>query len=354
MPIRVNLNGINELDFPIGVDSATTSGGVTTINAAKASASVFGIVEVDGSTITATGGVISAVGGSGNATSLQGVPIVATPPTTGQVLEFNGTDWVPTASAGGGTVTSVALAMPAEFTVSGSPITSSGTFTVTKANENANLVYAGPSSGSAAAPTFRSLVGADLPLATATTAGAVIPDNSTVTISGGVISAVSSSAVVRLGQVVVGVGGSPTITFSSIPGTYTNLRLVITGTQGSGGGSSDLLMQFNGDTGDDYDWTWTGGNGGNGVSSMHMGQMPGGTAGSLPTFVIDIPSYAGTIFNKVAYSAGNINTFGSHVGNFWNFAGDWNNTAAITQLTFTTAFAGSFNQGSTFTLYGFQ
>lgn len=39
--------------------------------------------------------------------------------------------------------------------------------------ENANLVYAGPSSGSAAAPTFRSLVGADLPNPSATTLGGI-------------------------------------------------------------------------------------------------------------------------------------------------------------------------------------
>lgn len=65
--------------------------------------------------------------------------------------------------AGGGSVTSVALSLPAMFTVSGSPITSSGTLTATLANQNANLVFAGPSSGAAAAPTFRALVSADMP-----------------------------------------------------------------------------------------------------------------------------------------------------------------------------------------------
>lgn len=65
-------------------------------------------------------------------------------------------------SPGGGTVTSIALTMPAEFSVSGSPVTTSGTFAVTKANQNANLVYAGPASGPAAAPTFRALVAADV------------------------------------------------------------------------------------------------------------------------------------------------------------------------------------------------
>ncbi len=63
----------------------------------------------------------------------------------------------------GGTVASVALTVPAEFSVSGSPVTSSGTLAVTKANENANTVWAGPTAGSAAAPTFRALVAADIP-----------------------------------------------------------------------------------------------------------------------------------------------------------------------------------------------
>jgi len=66
-------------------------------------------------------------------------------------------------STGSGTVTSVALSMPAEFSVAGSPIVGAGTFAVTKAVQNANLVWAGPASGSAAAPTFRALVTADFP-----------------------------------------------------------------------------------------------------------------------------------------------------------------------------------------------
>jgi hypothetical protein len=64
---------------------------------------------------------------------------------------------------GGGSLTSVALTMPAEFSVAGSPITTSGTLAVTAVAENANTVYAGPSSGSAAAPAFRTLVTADMP-----------------------------------------------------------------------------------------------------------------------------------------------------------------------------------------------
>lgn len=66
-----------------------------------------------------------------------------------------------------GTVLSVALSMPAIFSVSGSPVTGTGTLTATLANQNANLVWAGPTSGGAAAPSFRSLVAADIPSITA-------------------------------------------------------------------------------------------------------------------------------------------------------------------------------------------
>jgi hypothetical protein len=64
---------------------------------------------------------------------------------------------------GAGTVNSVALSMPSEFSVSGSPVTSSGTLAVSRTTQGANLVEAGPASGSAAVPTFRALTAADLP-----------------------------------------------------------------------------------------------------------------------------------------------------------------------------------------------
>jgi len=64
-----------------------------------------------------------------------------------------------------GTVTSVALSVPAEFSVAGSPVTTSGTLAVSKATQSANRVWAGPTSGAAAEPGFRALVAADLPVA---------------------------------------------------------------------------------------------------------------------------------------------------------------------------------------------
>lgn len=60
-------------------------------------------------------------------------------------------------------VTSVGLSLPAIFTVTGSPVTSSGTLTATYVSQNANTIFAGPTSGTPAWPTFRSMICADLP-----------------------------------------------------------------------------------------------------------------------------------------------------------------------------------------------
>ncbi len=94
-------------------------------------------------------------------------------------------------SGGSGTVTSVGLSMPAEFSVASSPITGSGTIAVTKVSQSANTVYAGPTSGSSASPTFRTVVAADLPIASSSAFGAVKVDGTTITASSGVISAVA-------------------------------------------------------------------------------------------------------------------------------------------------------------------
>jgi hypothetical protein len=63
----------------------------------------------------------------------------------------------------GGTVTDVGLALPTEFTISGSPVNTTGTLTGTWANQTNNFVLAGPSVAPAGAPTFRALVAADIP-----------------------------------------------------------------------------------------------------------------------------------------------------------------------------------------------
>ena len=71
-----------------------------------------------------------------------------------------------TASGSGGTVTSVGLSLPSQFTVSNSPVTGSGTLTGTWASATANYVFAGPSAA-AGTPTFRALIADDIPALTA-------------------------------------------------------------------------------------------------------------------------------------------------------------------------------------------
>jgi len=74
---------------------------------------------------------------------------------------------------GGGSVTSVGVtvAPSSVFDVSNSPITTSGDIAISMDSQNANIVLAGPTTGAAAAPSFRSLVAADLPTVTAAKGG---------------------------------------------------------------------------------------------------------------------------------------------------------------------------------------
>lgn len=122
-------------------------------------------------TLGSTPGML-AIRGLAGWTGLQAGP-------TGTCLTSAGATAVPTwgscgttSSGGGGTVTSVGLSMPGIFTVTNSPIATAGTIGVSLAAVNANLILAGPLTGAATAPTFRSLGGGDMPLPGATTLGA--------------------------------------------------------------------------------------------------------------------------------------------------------------------------------------
>ena len=64
---------------------------------------------------------------------------------------------------GAGTVTSVTLALPSQFNVTIPTVTTSGNLTADWNTQAANKVLAGPTTGSAAAPVFRSLVASDIP-----------------------------------------------------------------------------------------------------------------------------------------------------------------------------------------------
>ena len=125
---------------------------------------------------------------------------VPAPTVSNTVLYWNGTNLVWGSVPGTGTVVSVGLALPSDFTVTGSPVTTSGTLTGSWAAQNPNLVLAGPASGaSPGTPSFRSLNNTDIPSALSgkTVTGSTI--NSTpiggVTPSSGVFTTVDATDV---------------------------------------------------------------------------------------------------------------------------------------------------------------
>ena len=81
---------------------------------------------------------------------------------TGEVLQTDGSGNLSWVSASAGSVTNVGLSLPSIFSVSGGPVTSSGTFNATLASQSANTVFAAPD-GSGGTPTFRSLASGDIP-----------------------------------------------------------------------------------------------------------------------------------------------------------------------------------------------
>jgi|GEM_PF-1724451 hypothetical protein len=96
--------------------------------------------------------------------SISGSGSITYDPVTG-VIGYS----TPSSGAGSGSVTSVGLSLPSQFSVSGSPVTGSGTLTAAWENQSANLIFAGPATGSAAAPSFRAGVPADVGLGSSST-----------------------------------------------------------------------------------------------------------------------------------------------------------------------------------------
>ncbi len=110
-----------------------------------------------GQTTFATGDLLYA---SGSAT-LSRLPAG----TNGQVLSLAAgvPSWsTPSGGGGAGTVTSVSLTTPSIFTVSGSPVTSAGALSFSLNSQPAATVLAGPLTGGAVPPSFRSLRISDL------------------------------------------------------------------------------------------------------------------------------------------------------------------------------------------------
>lgn len=160
----------------VGASATTTAINQVRLGTASETVSVPGALDVELDAAFHQAVVLDAMTAPGDTINRLTIPTHTAPPTapvadgsimvetTANKFYFrSGGNWI----SGSGSVTSVALAAPAEFTVSGSPVTGSGTLTLTKATQAANLVWAGPTAAPSAAPTFRGLVWADLPVAAA-------------------------------------------------------------------------------------------------------------------------------------------------------------------------------------------
>lgn len=157
---------------------------------------------------------------------------------------------------------------------------------------------------------------------------------------------------------VVDASGSTTVTFSSIPSTYSHLQIRCFVKVSS---SSNLTVQFNGST-TGYANTWTEGNGGgapSGARETGSSYIPiyasTATNSSYAAFtVIDIPDYkSGKIKNMRAMAGFDLNSTNPY-GYVDLDGGVWNNTAAISSITIGLTGTSSMVQNSQIALYGIR
>jgi len=142
-----------------------------------------------------------------------------------------------------------------------------------------------------------------------------------------------------------------TIDLTSIPATYTDLKLIFVCTTSSPG---NARFRFNSDTGSNYSYTALGGNGTT-ASSFQSGGTSfyftafGSTSSTIPHFYsVDIFSYAGST-NKTLLLTESSDDNGS--GSTARSVQLWRNTSAVTSINI---FGGTFSIGTTATLYGIK
>jgi hypothetical protein len=171
--------------------------------------------------------------------------------------------------------------------------------------------------------------------------------------------AASTTAYESIQTTTVGSGGASSVTFSSIPSTYTHLQIRAI-FKGSGAASVTMFGQVgNGsiDTGTNYSLHYLRGDGSSASASgaatqanFYAGASYNITSG-FGAAIIDYLDYANTNKYKTirALAGGDANGNG-YVG---LYSGNWRSTSAITDLKFTSN-DGNFPQYSQFALYGIK
>lgn len=156
------------------------------------------------------------------------------------------------------------------------------------------------------------------------------------------------------------------ITFSSIPATYTHLQLRYfgKGTSALGGYPSGSFLRFNDDNATNYSSHNLRGNGSSVAAGANTGEtymnevlIPGLDGWGSTTFgvgIIDILNYANTNIFKTVRSLNGADSNGS--GTVYFSSSNWRSTSAITKITLNVGatYTTSYAQYSQFALYGIK
>jgi hypothetical protein len=153
-------------------------------------------------------------------------------------------------------------------------------------------------------------------------------------------------------QSYTGTGSSKTVTFSSIPSTYTDLVLV---TQFQATASGDFIsFRINGDTGSNYSFTQVYGTGSGSGASARSANQTTVTWESVPASpevgntILHFQNYSNTTTNKTVLFRSNLTSSIVRA-----LVALWRNTAAITSIELYNN-GNNFTTASTFTLYGIK
>ena len=150
------------------------------------------------------------------------------------------------------------------------------------------------------------------------------------------------------------------VTFSSIPATYTDLVLRASVRCDNGGNQNNLRIQFNSDSSSNYSETWVRGNGTNAASSRVSSQTnilealvvngDGSTASTFGSLEMYIPSY--TVSQNKPISTIAVQETNATGAFIYATADLWRNTAAITSIYIEAGATVNLLSGSSFYLYG--
>ena len=171
----------------------------------------------------------------------------------------------------------------------------------------------------------------------------------------GATGAAGTGAVTSLSTYTVTGSVVSTITFAGIPGTYKHLSIVGQAHGDAALNNVQLDLQFNGDTGANYQSVGSNGRL-HGTTNLDIAILVAASGGAVPyasAVEIQIPNYANTAFYKNALGRSEWSVNSGTIGDNWGQGGLWTNTAAITDIRLLLS-SGNFDIGSTFTLYGWN